>query len=233
MKIRLVETADGSHSLMNDNLDESYHNLKGALTESLYVFIDKGLARFQGAKHEISILEIGLGTGLNVLLTALKAPEFSIPKLHITSLELYPLPNQLSAQLNFPQCLPQYPEAADILKNIHQAPSGETILLRPGCRFTFHHVALENFDTAPGSYDLVYFDAFAPAKQRDIWAFEPLEKVRRWMRPGGTLVTYCAMGQFKRDLKTLGFSVERLPGCLGKREMTRAQVPVQEADLTR
>lgn len=230
MKLRLVETRDGSHSLIRDDLDESYHNLNGAMTESLYVFIEKGLAALD-AQHlpAINILEIGLGTGLNVLLSALKGPGLGFQKLHLTSLEPFPLPLALTHQLNFARYLPDYPNAQQVLDRIHTSQPDEVVMLCQGVSFTKHHLALEDFQPKSSTFDLVYFDAFAPSAQAEVWVFNNLEKVQSSLRQGGILVTYCAKGQFKRDLKALGFQVEALPGCLGKREMTRARLPIDPA----
>jgi len=225
MTLKLVVTGDGSHSLVDESLGESYHNLNGALTESTYVFIERGLAALPPRQGTLEILEIGLGTGLNALLTALCGPTLGHPQIAMTSLEPFPLPPNIVAQLNFAQCLANHSDASAILDGIHRCESARPKKLAPGFQFTVHHCELAKFGGGPNPFDLVYFDAFAPAYQANLWQLDQLERVLTWMKPGGLLVTYCAKGQFKRDLRTAGFEVETLPGCLGKREMTRAWVP--------
>lgn len=226
MNVRLVITRDGSHSLVNDSLEESYHNLGGALSESQYVFIEKGLAACKpSSDQDLAILEVGLGTGLNVLLTAIAGPALGFQNITMTSLEPFPLPTSITEQLNYAHCLAQHDQAKTILERIHQSETGQQVQLGSNLGFTKHHVALEAHQQAGQSIDLCYYDAFAPSAQADMWVPSQLNRIFTWLRPGGLLVTYCANGQFKRDLKTVGFSVETLPGCLGKREMTRARVP--------
>ena len=225
MTLKLVVTGDGSHSIVDESLGESYHNLNGALTESNYVFIEHGLAAFPEGAEWRQILEIGLGTGLNALLTALQGPGLGHPQIAMTSLEPFPLPASMTQQLNFAQCLPQFDAAQAILDGIHACDAGISRELAAGFQFKVHHQELAAYHGAAKHFDLVYFDAFAPAYQAALWQLDQLRRVFTWMQPGGMLVTYCAKGQFKRDLRTAGFKVETLPGCLGKREMTRAWVP--------
>ena len=222
-EMTLRETRDGSHTLMRTDLDESYHSLHGALTESQYVFLDQGLHRCPTppAGQPVHILEIGLGTGLNVLLTALATASPDNPPVVMVSLEPIPVPESLIAHLNYPDKLPDATRAKNLLRQIHTGPWSRPFPL--GDRFTLRkeQTTLEAFDAPLESFDLIYFDAFAPNKQAEIWSSDNLTKCRKYLTPGGLLVTYCAQGQFKRNLKAAGFEVEALAGPPGKKQMTR------------
>ena len=217
--IELRMTADGSATLYRKDIDETYHSSHGALQEARHVFIDNGLAGLE--KREVQyILEIGFGTGLNALLTQLygKSEELSI-RYH--GLEAYPLPPEIISQVN-------YAEAIDgsmvktYFSEMHAAPWNIEVLLRDSFRLTKIHNTLQDFEPEQNQYDLIYFDAFGPRAQEEMWQVDWLEKLYGCLKVGGVLVTYCAKGSFKRDLKSLNFEVVALPGPPGKREMTRA-----------
>ncbi len=220
-KLELIVTGDGSHTLVDHGLAETYHSRQGALNESLHVYIEAGLLAAPPRSH-LDVLEIGLGTGLNALLTARAVAGAPGMRVSMTSFEPNPVPIELAARLNYPRFLPDYPEAAEILAGIHRAPWNEPVELAD--RFTLRKLALrfERAPPAPGSCDLIYFDAFAPNKQPGVWAPAMLAKLRKTLRDDGALTTYCAQGQFKRNLIKAGFRVEVLPGPRGRREMTRA-----------
>lgn len=218
-KLELIVTKDGSHSLYNSELQETYHSVGGAIEESKYIYINEGLKIVSSKLNSIKILEVGLGTGLNAILT-LKEAEDSKLNIYYATLEPYPLTNEITGNLNYPDLLPEYLKE-NFLK-LHSSSWEKNIQLTPHFHFTKKQTRLEEFETDE-KFDLVYFDAFAPSKQADIWNINNLKKVRSMMNQGGTLVTYCSRGQFKRDLKEVGFTVESLPGPLGKREMTRAR----------
>ncbi len=215
--LEIQATNDGSHTLYRADLDETYHSHKGALAESEYVFINKGLDHFASSKPtSITVFEVGLGTGLNAWLSARFAREKSID-LHFHSVEPFPVPEPIYRQLN-------YATKESGLKEfvaIHESPWEKEVALAEHFFLCKYQQKLENFDL-PIKVDVVFMDAFAPSKQAEVWALPNLEKCYTLLNPGGTLVTYCAQGQFKRDLKTCGFEVEVLPGALGKKEMVRA-----------
>lgn len=222
--IQLIETGDGSHSLLNTVLDETYHSRHGALQESEHVFIRHGLHAWR-IRHpqatSVRILEVGMGTGLNVILTLREALLPTSLSFHYTTLEPYPLPDMLVAHLNYLSLLGNanlHPH----FTAIHQAPWEEDEALLTN--FALHKTKslLEDFQASPHSYDLIYFDAFAPNKQAELWTLPVLQKVAGMMAEGAVFVTYSAKGQLKRDLKTLGLAVETLPGPPGKAEMVRA-----------
>lgn len=225
MKNELFVTADGSHSLNSERFGVPYHSVHGAIQESNHVFIEAGLRPLltEGRK-EIRILEMGLGTGLNVLLTLNvhtgEAPE--VPFFY-DAYELYPLPHDAAERLNYAK---ELGNSNAFLSDVHtlawdawQPVYGDFNLRKLRADF------LRQTDRpySPGTYDLIYYDAFAPASQPELWTQEAMKVCFEALKPGGVLVTYCAKGQFKRDLKAVGFTVEPLPGPPGKREMTRGR----------
>lgn len=226
MNIKLALTGDGSHTLVNSVLDESYHVFKGALTESVYVYIDAGLVPMAAVKPSLRILEVGFGTGLNVLLTRQKACEMGLD-IHFTTLEPFPLDAEIIAALNYVDRLAElggYGDRDTLAKRfseLHRAPWGQEVALEES---RLHKIQgrLEELVFSPERFDLIYFDAFAPAKQPELWAAENFIKLFNALAPEGLLVSYCANGQFKRDLKAAGFRVESYPGPMGRRHMTRA-----------
>lgn len=216
---QLIQTGDGSHSLYNPVLDETYHSHHGALQESQYVFIRKGLeawlAQQPGAKH-LRVLEIGFGTGLNALLALQWAVQKGISIL-FTTLEPYPVSLEMARQLNYAQLVQG---EADFIR-LHQAAWEQDVPLHP--HFILHKIEqkLETAALPENAADVVFFDAFAPSKQPELWELSLLDKTARSMAIGALLTTYCAKGQLKRDLKSVGLQVETLPGAPGKKEMVR------------
>jgi len=216
--VSLITTGDGSPSLLNKALDETYHSRHGALQESNYVFIDKGLAFLHQEKnhHEIRILEIGFGTGLNAWLTFQYHLKNGLP-VHYTSLETYPLPGDVYSLLNY-----QFTEAErKSFLQLHQTNWNEVGEMAKGFSLEKVNQPLQRYSSNQ-KFNLIYYDAFAPNKQPDMWTIETLAKATTLLEKNGVLVTYCAKGQLKRDLKTLGLAVESLSGPPGKREMVRA-----------
>lgn len=224
-EVKIIETEDGSHSLYVPSLNETYHSFHGAVRESKHVFIKEGLD-FWLSTHQIKasrILEVGFGTGLNALLTMEYAQSFKVNVLYHT-LEPYPLEDHVVRLLNYPEQL-QSSASADNFETLHTAPWGTTAAITPLFKIHKHKCRLEDFGAQPESFDIVYFDAFAPNKQAELWTIEVLEKIYQLLASEGVMVTYCAKGQLKRDLKALGFMVDTLPGPPGKKEMVRAVKP--------
>lgn len=216
-KIEVITTGDGSSSLYNPQLDETYHSSHGAITESRHVFIQEGLDFIHSGQEEINILEVGFGTGLNAILTLEKAEAIKT-KINYVTLELYPLEMKLIDELNYKSYFPNtLQEKYEVL---HKADWAKAVEVTPNFTLTKLETSLENYETEQ-LFDLVYFDAFGPRKQPEMWTADFLAQATKPMKKGGTLVTYCAMGQFRRDLKSLGLAVEKVPGPPGKREMTR------------
>lgn len=220
--IELKLTDDGSHTLFIHSLNENYHSWHGAHTESLYVYIENGLQPALEKKEEINILEVGLGTGLNAMLTLEHLALNPEKKLHYTGIEKYPLPADIITGLNYKERFD--PSVQPFFDSIHSIPPATTHQFLHNFSFTKIHGGIEEF-SPDRQYDLIYFDAFAPSKQPEIWQAEIFQKLYRNMNPGGMMVTYCAQGEFKRKLAATGFQIEILPGPPGKREMTRACKP--------
>ena len=219
----MIRTEDGSSSLFLPELNETYHSFHGALGESQHVFIRMGLEHWL-AQHpeaeEVSILEVGFGTGLNALL-ALEAAEQRSVKINFTTLEPYPLKKSVTDQLNYGQLVANAAWEKEF-HAMHASPWGETVAVSSSFDLLKHHSRLEDYEGEEAPFDLVFFDAFAPSKQAELWEKDLLQKVAHLMAPAGVFTTYCAKGQLKRDLKSLGLIVETLPGAPGKKEMVRA-----------
>lgn len=217
--LKLIITSDGSHSLLNEELNETYHSVHGAIQESSHVFIKNGLEYVlqRNSTAPLLVFEVGFGTGLNALLTLQHAVANQI-KIHYTSIEEYPLREEIWAQLNYATMVGLTREFEDL----HRSTWGVVQAVTPCFSLLKLNVALQQFELAPNAYDLVYYDAFAPSKQPELWYIEMLDKICRGLKPGGIIVTYCARGQLKRDLRDLGLAVETLPGPPGKKEMVRA-----------
>lgn len=223
--IQVIETGDGSHSLLNVALDETYHSRHGALQESEYVFIEKGLyywmSRHSRESH-VRILEVGMGTGLNVILTVREAMQHTGLHFNFTTLEPYPLREKTVEQLNYLRFLPKIYAIQAKFRELHACDWEKEYPLLDNFTLLKLKQKLEDMAARPSHFDLIYFDAFAPNKQAELWTAEVLEKVASMMKPGAIFVTYSAKGQLKRDLRALGLEVETLPGPPGKAEMVRA-----------
>lgn len=215
--MELERTADGSYTLYVPQLDEHYHSVKGALTESQHIFIEMGLKH--SSAPEPHILEIGLGTGLNAFLTLLAAEEMQ-RKVYYTGIERYPLAEETLRQLDYPGIIGKKQE--EDYYAIHQAPWEKETNLSPW--FTLHKIEGDfTRHTFQKGYDIIYFDAFAPEKQPEMWEQSLFNTLYNVLNEGGILTTYCAKGVVRRMLQTAGFTVERLPGPPGgKREIIRA-----------
>lgn len=202
-------SADGSLTIWVPKLDEHYHSIHGALTESQHVFIDAGLNAIQ--KKEIHLLEVGLGTALNARLTCEQRKEKQI---HYLALEKFPLNKE---EIQKVREIGSHKEA-----EILSIQPGQPVEIEPGFTFELSTVDVKVFNKPQPTFDLVYFDAFAPSAQPELWTQEVFQSLFDAMNLGGALVTYCAKGSVKRTLKKVGFQVEALPGPPRKREMTRA-----------
>lgn len=219
--IKIIETGDGSHSLYHSALNETYHSTHGALNESHYVYIEQGLEH-QSA-NPVEILEFGFGTGLNVLLTAIYADRHE-REIHLTTLEAFPLDKEISDALNYARCLSD-PAAEEWFQRIHDVAWEKRKKINPHMHLTKRMMRFEDFSMKQ-RFDLVYFDAFAPSRQPELWTKDILVNVVDALKEGGVFVTYSAMGQLKRDLASLGMGVETLDGPPGKKEMVRAVKPI-------
>ncbi|MDR1202986.1 MAG: tRNA (5-methylaminomethyl-2-thiouridine)(34)-methyltransferase MnmD [Tannerellaceae bacterium] len=210
---QLQLTADGSHTLFIPEMDEHYHSVNGAVQESRHVFIEAGLHRL--SKEKLRVLEIGFGTGLNAFLTLL---DTNIPVEYYT-IERYPLSQGIIQSLNYGELI--CPDKKELFTLLHTTPWNEPVIITES--FTLYKIAGDsNRCELPKQIDLVYFDAFAPDKQPEMWNQEIFRRLYHAMTEGGILTTYCAKGSVRRMMQEAGYSMERIPGPPGKREMLRA-----------
>ena len=227
---KLIKTKDGSHSLYVEELNEHYHSIHGALQESRHVFMEAGFKSLitgfslREKKKTVTILEVGLGTGLNVLLTILE--NFQTKQdVSYTALEAFPLSNSLLSDLNYTDLLTTTTQTKEnvqlIFDAIHSSEWNKEVEITQQFRLNKLHTTLQQVELT-GMYDLIYFDAFGPVVQPEMWTQEVFLKLMNAMNNRGMLVTYCAKGSVKRTLKEVGFKVETLQGPPGKREMIRA-----------
>ena len=218
MKIDIVQTGDGSDTIYLEQLDEHYHSTFGAIQESMHVFIRAGFNVCQ--QDEVVILEIGFGTGLNCYLTLLECLK-SEKTVRYFSLEKYPLDREVWEKLNYP--FGESPDHRLLFHRIHQAPWNLESEIHPRfrlCKLEADAVT-RDYKDLPGA-DLVYFDAFSPGKQPELWDRRIFERLFPAMKNNSIFVTYCARGFVRRTLQSVGFRPERLPGPPGKREIIRA-----------
>lgn len=216
-KPEIIKTSDGSDTLYVQDLDEHYHSAFGAVQESMHIFIKAGLQTF--TKASLTIFEAGFGTGLNAWLTYLQSRDSGL-KIRYFSIEKYPLPENIFESLNYSSFLN---EDNCIFLKMHHAHWNEEVKISDNFHLTKIQEDLTAFDfkLLPET-DLIYFDAFSPDKQPELWSQTIFDSLYSRISPGGKLVTYCAKGAVRRSLIKSGFSVERIPGPPGKREMLRA-----------
>lgn len=215
--LKLILTKDGSHSLLREDLNETYHSSHGARGESTYVFIEHCLDYWvkNHPTKDVKIFEVGFGTGLNVWLTALYAERYRV-KINFHTVEPFPVPAEIYSQLNYGIT----PQEQDLLQQLHDAPWEMKHLVTDFFSLTKYESTLEDFSNE-NEFDCIYFDAFAPSKQAEVWSLENLQKSFDLCASQGVLSTYCAQGQFKRNLRAAGFEVTTLQGAMGKKEMVR------------
>ncbi len=219
MSNQIINTRDGSHSIQSEKFGVSYHSIHGAIQETQHVFIDAGLNQ-KKELETISILEIGMGTALNIYMTWLENHELN-RQIQFVSYEAYPIRIEQAESLNYPSIFNQ---PTDSFLQFHQLEWNIGHQLSNGFHFTKYQKDFQEINDVE-QYDIIYFDAFAPNAQAEFWEEPFLAKMFNALKPAGILVTYCAKGSFKRALKGVGFQVEKLPGPPGKREMTRAIKP--------
>jgi len=229
--LEIVKTADGSNTIFNSEVGENYHSRHGALQESKHVFVKSGLQYFLENKGKVSptggdleganvsILEVGFGTGLNFLLSADYCSTENI-QLDYTGIEAYPLTDDMINQTGYDEYV-----TTDIWQEfIKHYPSAlqNTIELNKNCHLQIANVKLMNFQSNQ-KFDVIYFDAFAAIHQPEMWDEAAITHTLQFLKPGGVFVTYAITGNLKRIVKSLGLKVEKAPGAPGKREMLRAQ----------
>lgn len=214
MKQEVIITADGSSTVLNIDKDITYHSRHGAIQESRHVFIESGLNHYikeTGNKH-LSILEVGFGTGLNALLTAIHAKEHEVT-VNYHALEPYPLNAMQLSAINHGELLNEQ----DAFRKLHSKNDINAFI-----NLAIHNTRLEEF-TSKQVFDIIYFDAFAPNAQPELWTVDIFEKLNQLLKPGGILTTYCSKSIVRKALQDAGFAISKLPGPPGKREIIRTQ----------
>ncbi len=214
----IITTADGSPTIAIKEWDEQYHSVHGAVQESKHVYIHAGLDALPVEKTTIRILEFGFGTGLNALLALQWADKYQ-KNVTYHGIEAFPVSFSLIKALRYPEILQI---SRLFFEQMHAAEMNLSHSITPYFSFKKMHETFEQFTPSDNTYDIIFYDAFGPRVQPRLWQPEILEKAYHALCNNGIFVTYCAKGQVKRDLKTLGFSVETLAGPPGKREMIRA-----------
>ena len=219
MERKIVTTADGSTTIQLPAWNEQYHSKHGAIQEAKHVFIKNGFGRIKA--DEISVLEIGFGTGLNALITYLEADKTK-KQVSYTGIEAYPVSQEELTHLNYAALLNT---DETVFTKLHKAPWEETYQLNDSFCLTKLQRNIEELDFKE-QFDLLYFDAFGPRVQPELWTTEIFQKMYNALQPEGLLTTYCAKGAVRRSMQEVGFKVERTPGPPGKREMLVAIKPV-------
>lgn len=229
MPHQFIQTEDGSTTLYVPELNEHYHSVHGAIQESRHIFIRAGIdfyrqtypERSGSGKDSLHILEAGFGTGLNAFLTMQYAHGQLCP-IFFHSIEKYPLSSGETDRLNYPGLLPA--PVTISFRELHQSPWNEEIRLTPFFRLYKQEADFRDINFS-ATFDIVFFDAFNPDVQPHLWTAEVFERFYKALKPGGILVTYCVKGIVKQALRQVGFTLKRLPGPPGKREMLRATKP--------
>lgn len=235
MGLRIIETGDGSRSLYHEELDETYHSRHGALQEAKHVFIKMGLQPLLDKRERIAVLEIGFGTGLNAWLTASEVVRreqeqgkreqegdvYVGSRIFYVGIEAYPLSAKDLEDVNYASLTKDRSEKA-LLDDIQQCKWEEEVEIHPRFSLTKRKLFFKEIKDAD-SFDLIYFDAFGPRVQPDLWTVDIFRKMYKALRSGGVLTTYSAKGDVRRAMMEVGFEVERVPGPPGKREMLVAK----------
>lgn len=217
MKREIITTSDGSTTIHLPDWNESYHSKHGAIQEAVHVFIGNGFSLFQG--KPVAVLEIGFGTGLNAFLTLLEA-EKNQQMVHYVGVEAYPVSVGEVLQMNYANEMPDA-RATELFRRMHASEWEVESAVSDYFSLTKRRQFFHEIDDQE-QFDLIYFDAFGYRVQPELWNLEIFEKMHAALKPGGILVTYAARGVIKRNMIGAGFSVEKLAGPPGKREMFRA-----------
>lgn len=222
MQRNVIVTKDGSHSVEIPEWQVSYHSVHGAIQESLHVYLKAGLHHWF-EQHQTAaacfVFEMGFGTGLNALLTSIAAEELH-KKIIYEAVEAFPLEPAIVDQLNYWEAL-QRPDLQPVFRSLHNSDWNKPIAVTDLFTLKKANTSLFNFSTNQ-LFNLIYYDAFAPKAQPELWTEAVFAKLYAMLAPGGLLVTYCSKGVVRRALQASGFTVEKIPGPVGKREMIRA-----------
>jgi len=224
VKRKIITTADGSKTIQIEEWDEQYHSKHGAIQEANHVFIKHGLyhlchsERSEESLENLSILEIGFGTGLNAFITLLEAEKLKV-NINYVGVEAYPISSEELSALNYADLLSK--ENEDIFKKLHHFSWEENHLINNYFSITKRRHFFEDINDIE-KYNLIYFDAFGARVQPELWTETIFKIMYKALKPKGVLVTYSAKGSVRRAMQSVGFTVERLDGPPGKREMLRS-----------
>ena len=220
MQRKLILTGDGSHTISMPELNVTYHSIHGAIQESKHVFIEAGLKSLLPVEGTaLNVFEMGFGTGLNALLTIIESERLQ-RKIYYETVEQFPVDNGEVRSLNYCEQLDRE-DLQPIFEQLHSCEWEKKVNITENFGFNKSRTNLLNLETSE-TFELIYFDAFAPNTQPELWTNEIFEKMFAMLEPGGILVTYCSKGDVRRAMQAAGFIVEKHPGPRGKREMIRA-----------
>lgn len=222
--MQIQKTNDGCHTLVSKEFGALYHSTHGSFQEANHIFIQNGLTQVN--KSEIYIFEMGFGSGLNAILTYFYAKANQL-KINYVSIEAFPVDVEIVKELNYNSFINE-PSFESIFQKMHTAEWETPQEIDSFFTLTKIHAKIEDFDFSKNYnqfFDIIYFDAFSPTDQQNLWEEEVLQKMFDILKPQSFLITYCAKGNFKRCLKSIDFKVEPLPGPIGKREITKAVKP--------
>lgn len=217
MKTKLIDTNDGSFTLKSEYYDETYHSINGAVSESMHIFINLGLRNFSNSN--INILEIGYGTGLNAMLTYIENMQCG-NNIRYHSIEKYPI-----AETDFMEYAVRTPQIANKIstETLKKFCNEWNLEIEISDKFRLYKQVVDFNEFVPSNtYDLIYFDAFSPETQPEMWTEENLSRIIEKLVPNGIFVTYCSKGIVKQSLRNLGMTVKRMPGPAGKRHVLQA-----------
>lgn len=221
-KYEIIETEDGSHTLRLGETNVTFHSTRGAIQESMHVFIQSGFDYFtqqRPSQKVVKIFEVGFGTGLNALLTAIAARKKSKQVVY-KAIDLHPLPGDIFNRLNYPQILNE----VELYRTIMQTGWEQLLYADPFFKLQKIRMGLEQYAFTE-QHHIIYFDAFAPEDQEEMWSEAICKKMFDSLEAGGILVTYCSKSIVRKTLQVAGFQIEKIPGPPGKREIVRAIKP--------
>lgn len=224
---QLIITADGSHSLRFPSVGEGYHSVHGAMSEAVHVYIAPCFEPQAKANPSVEVLEVGFGTGLNAFLTLCRSMEYGVA-VNYTAIEAYPLAEELYSRLNYPEAYKKLYgndlglDLESLFQDLHTAGWGRAEEVTPNFRITKIRGMVQEVASPANTFHCVYYDAFAPQYQPELWTAELFACIAAAMRDGALLTTYCCKGDVKRALKANGLKITKLPGFANKREMLKA-----------
>lgn len=221
MERKIILTSDNSHTIEIPELKVTYHSRHGAIAESQHVFIEAGL-NYYTSNHvtKVNILEMGFGTGLNALLTLIEKDQQDL-FVHYTAIEKFPISIGEAGILNYHRNLLK-PGLREAFMEMHECEWSKDVLIKEG--FILKKVQTDLHQFIPSQkFNVIYYDAFAPAAQPELWTQDIFKKIADMMEDDAVLVTYCSKGEVRRAIQGAGLKVEKLPGPKGKREMIRVK----------